>query len=243
MAVLCLPIPVAMTLRMSWARRFRVVVMLSAGGLATAASIIRLVLVVRLQESNDEPVDFIRFNLLGTDRAPSTAEPLQVPDPNPTNFELEARRYVLDGSDGMPLEVREYHLINMEGLASRRLRTSLPENDHVAIIVYTADQPKVDPLESWRDGSMFNSSLDPEDGQKDFISFAQYQSGRGLQTTDVDLEAAPDVEERTGMTNRVAHLLRSWFTPRRVLSGFRNFLSFAVVFLLVEYLAGILFSR
>lgn len=65
MAVLCLPIPVAMTLRMSWARRFRVVVMLSAGGLATAASIIRLILVVRLQESNDEPVDFIRFNLLG----------------------------------------------------------------------------------------------------------------------------------------------------------------------------------
>nr|XP_036588144.1 uncharacterized protein CTRU02_02156 [Colletotrichum truncatum]KAF6799285.1 integral membrane protein [Colletotrichum truncatum] len=66
LAVLCLPIPVALTLRMSWSKRLKVIAMLSAGGIATAASIIRMVLVVRLQKSNDEPVDFIRFNLLGT---------------------------------------------------------------------------------------------------------------------------------------------------------------------------------
>ncbi|KZL77827.1 integral membrane protein [Colletotrichum tofieldiae] len=66
LAVLCLPIPVAVTLRMSWSRRLRVMAMLSAGGIATAVSIVRMIIVIRLQESTDESVDFIRFNLLGT---------------------------------------------------------------------------------------------------------------------------------------------------------------------------------
>ncbi|TDZ54366.1 Satratoxin biosynthesis SC1 cluster protein 4 [Colletotrichum trifolii] len=66
LAVLCLPIPVAITLRMSWSKRLKVLAMLSAGGIATAASIVRMILVVGLQKSDDEPVDFIRFNLLGT---------------------------------------------------------------------------------------------------------------------------------------------------------------------------------
>ncbi|KAF6823098.1 integral membrane protein [Colletotrichum plurivorum] len=65
LAVLCLPIPVAVTLRMSWSKRLKVIAMLSAGGIATAASIVRMILVVQLQKSEDEPVDFIRFNLLG----------------------------------------------------------------------------------------------------------------------------------------------------------------------------------
>ncbi|GJC94480.1 integral membrane protein [Colletotrichum higginsianum] len=66
MAVLCLPIPVAVTLRMPWTRRLKVIAMLSAGGVATAASIVRMVIVIQLQKSNDQSVDFIRFNLLGT---------------------------------------------------------------------------------------------------------------------------------------------------------------------------------
>ncbi|TQN69657.1 hypothetical protein CSHISOI_05834, partial [Colletotrichum shisoi] len=66
LAVLCLPIPVAVTLRMSWTKRLKVIAMLSAGGVATAASIVRMVIVIQLQKSNDESVDFIRFNLLGT---------------------------------------------------------------------------------------------------------------------------------------------------------------------------------
>ncbi|KAK2738578.1 integral membrane protein [Colletotrichum kahawae] len=66
LAVLTIPIPVAVTLRMSWSKRLKVLAMLSAGGIATAASIVRMILVVQLQKSNDEPVDFIRFNLLGT---------------------------------------------------------------------------------------------------------------------------------------------------------------------------------
>ncbi|WQF80653.1 hypothetical protein CDEST_05667 [Colletotrichum destructivum] len=66
LAVLCLPIPVAVTLRMSWTKRLKVIGMLSAGGVATAASIVRMVIVIQLQKSNDQSVDFIRFNLLGT---------------------------------------------------------------------------------------------------------------------------------------------------------------------------------
>ncbi|KAK6227642.1 hypothetical protein QIS74_01197 [Colletotrichum tabaci] len=66
MAVLCIPIPVAVTLRMSWKKRIKVIAMLSSGGIATAASIIRLVLVIKLQNSHDETIDLIRFNLLGT---------------------------------------------------------------------------------------------------------------------------------------------------------------------------------
>ncbi|KAK1484206.1 hypothetical protein CCUS01_03918 [Colletotrichum cuscutae] len=50
-AVLCLLIPVALSLRMLWIKRLKVILMLSAGGVAIVASI---------------PVDFIRFNLLGT---------------------------------------------------------------------------------------------------------------------------------------------------------------------------------
>ncbi|KAK6221262.1 integral membrane protein [Colletotrichum tabaci] len=66
LAVLCLPIPVAVTLRMPWTRRLKVIAMLSAGGVATAASVVRMVIVIQLQKSNDQSVDFIRFNLLGT---------------------------------------------------------------------------------------------------------------------------------------------------------------------------------
>ncbi|WQF77239.1 hypothetical protein CDEST_02253 [Colletotrichum destructivum] len=66
MAVLCIPIPVAVTLRMSWKKRLKVIAMLSSGGIATATSVIRLVLVIKLQNSLDETVDLIRFNLLGT---------------------------------------------------------------------------------------------------------------------------------------------------------------------------------
>ncbi|KAK1974331.1 hypothetical protein LZ30DRAFT_740792 [Colletotrichum cereale] len=66
LAVLCLPIPAALSLRMSWSQRLKVIGMLSAGGIATAASIARMVIVIRLRETKDETVEFIRFNLLGT---------------------------------------------------------------------------------------------------------------------------------------------------------------------------------
>ncbi|KAK1957603.1 hypothetical protein LY78DRAFT_726882 [Colletotrichum sublineola] len=74
LAVLCLPIPAAVRLRMSWNRRLKVMAMLSAGGIATAASLVRMVIVIRLQASQDPTVDFIRFNLPGgTDNATDSA--------------------------------------------------------------------------------------------------------------------------------------------------------------------------
>ncbi|TLD21118.1 hypothetical protein PspLS_09269 [Pyricularia sp. CBS 133598] len=66
-AVLVIPIPASISLRMPWQRRFKVWSMLGLGGVATAASIVRLVVVfTSIQESEDQTVDFVRFNLLGT---------------------------------------------------------------------------------------------------------------------------------------------------------------------------------
>ncbi|KAK1574503.1 uncharacterized protein LY79DRAFT_652437 [Colletotrichum navitas] len=66
MAVLCLPIPVAVTLRMSWHKRLKVLAMLSSGGVATAASLARLVVVIKLEEADDATVSLMRVTLLGT---------------------------------------------------------------------------------------------------------------------------------------------------------------------------------
>ncbi|EHA55813.1 hypothetical protein MGG_10803 [Pyricularia oryzae 70-15] len=66
-AVLIIPIPATVSLRMPWQRRLKVWSMLGLGGVATAASIVRLVIVfTSIQESEDQTVDFVRFNLLGT---------------------------------------------------------------------------------------------------------------------------------------------------------------------------------
>ncbi|KAK2036614.1 hypothetical protein LZ31DRAFT_483269 [Colletotrichum somersetense] len=64
--ILCLPIPVALNLRMLWHQRLKVIAMLSSGGVATAASVTRLVISTKLQHSEDETIDHMRFNLLGT---------------------------------------------------------------------------------------------------------------------------------------------------------------------------------
>lgn len=64
-AVLCLPIPVAVTLRMSWHKRLKILAMLGSGGVATAASLVRLVVVIKLEESGDDTVSLIRVTLLG----------------------------------------------------------------------------------------------------------------------------------------------------------------------------------
>ncbi|TDZ16249.1 hypothetical protein Cob_v010881 [Colletotrichum orbiculare MAFF 240422] len=66
MAVLFLPVPVVMTLQMSWNKRLQVIAMLSSGGLAAVASLVRTILVIKLQTSQDETLDLVRFNLLGT---------------------------------------------------------------------------------------------------------------------------------------------------------------------------------
>jgi uncharacterized membrane protein YuzA (DUF378 family) len=64
-SILLLPIPATLYLRLSWQKKMKVIVMLGAGGLATVASIARMVLVLQLRDSVDATVDIIRFNLLG----------------------------------------------------------------------------------------------------------------------------------------------------------------------------------
>jgi hypothetical protein len=64
-SILLLPIPATVGLRLSWRKKVKVMVMLGAGGIATVASIARMVLVLRLPNSDDPTVDIIKFNLLG----------------------------------------------------------------------------------------------------------------------------------------------------------------------------------
>ncbi|GME26685.1 hypothetical protein GTA08_BOTSDO04140 [Neofusicoccum parvum] len=65
LAVLVLPIPASLSLRMPMAKKLKVWAMLGVGGIATGASFVRMYLVIKLQNSTDSTVDFVRFNLLG----------------------------------------------------------------------------------------------------------------------------------------------------------------------------------
>ncbi|KAI7782666.1 integral membrane protein [Diaporthe eres] len=66
LAVLLAPIPLVGALSMPWKQKLKVYLLLGAGGVATAASFVRMYLVIMLQRSDDQTVDFVRFNLLGT---------------------------------------------------------------------------------------------------------------------------------------------------------------------------------
>lgn len=64
-AVLIIPIPLVYTLQMSFKKRLRIMAMLGAGGIATGASVVRLVIVLSTNTSaGDETITFTRFNLL-----------------------------------------------------------------------------------------------------------------------------------------------------------------------------------
>lgn len=65
LAVLLAPVPVIRAIKMSFTQKLRVYLLLGAGGVATVASFIRMYLVIQLQESDDQTIDFVRFNLLG----------------------------------------------------------------------------------------------------------------------------------------------------------------------------------
>lgn len=64
-AVLALPIPATMSLRLPLRRRLRVWAMLGLGGVATLVSIVRMVVVIQMRGVTDQTVEFVRFNLLG----------------------------------------------------------------------------------------------------------------------------------------------------------------------------------
>ncbi|KAJ5465299.1 uncharacterized protein N7458_000985 [Penicillium daleae] len=63
--ILLLPLPLTMTLQISKKKKMRVIAILGAGGLAVAASIIRLVLIVLTGQSKDATLAFMRINMLG----------------------------------------------------------------------------------------------------------------------------------------------------------------------------------
>ncbi|KAJ5616245.1 hypothetical protein N7537_001359 [Penicillium hordei] len=65
MIVLILPLPLTLTLQISTKRKMRVRAILGAGGLAVAASIIRLALIVITGQSKDISRAFMRINMLG----------------------------------------------------------------------------------------------------------------------------------------------------------------------------------
>ena len=65
LAVLIIPIPLVWNLPIAFRKKLRIVAILGSGGIATAASVVRLVLAVH-QSSTDQTVQFTRFNLLGS---------------------------------------------------------------------------------------------------------------------------------------------------------------------------------
>lgn len=63
--ILLLPLPLTMSLQMSTKKKVRVMVLLGAGGLAVAATIVRLALIVTTGHSKDTTLAFMRINMLG----------------------------------------------------------------------------------------------------------------------------------------------------------------------------------
>ncbi|RDW68669.1 hypothetical protein BP5796_09326 [Coleophoma crateriformis] len=64
-SILVIPIPLVWAVKMPLKKKFKVLGLLGGGGIATAASIARLVMVVQLGNSPDLTYSIIRFNLLG----------------------------------------------------------------------------------------------------------------------------------------------------------------------------------
>ncbi|RYP36325.1 hypothetical protein DL767_003478 [Monosporascus sp. MG133] len=65
LAVLALPIPLILSTRLPLKKKMKIMLMLGTGGVATAASFIRMVIVLQLQKSNDRVLDIARCYLLG----------------------------------------------------------------------------------------------------------------------------------------------------------------------------------
>lgn len=63
--VLLLPLPLTLGLQMSWKRKLRVLLLLGAGGLAVASSIVRLVLIALIGQSKDMTVAFTKISMFG----------------------------------------------------------------------------------------------------------------------------------------------------------------------------------
>ncbi|KAF6833503.1 hypothetical protein CPLU01_05541 [Colletotrichum plurivorum] len=87
---------------------------------------------------------------------------IDAPDPNPTGRVLEARRFIIDGSDGLPPSALQYRLRSARRLASRQLRTSISKNDQEFYVVYTTEKT----LPSPKDGPSSPKVIDLEESQR-----------------------------------------------------------------------------
>ncbi|TQN65928.1 putative quinate permease, partial [Colletotrichum shisoi] len=65
--------------------------------------------------------------------------PPDIPDPNPTGVALEARRFVLDSTDGLPVKARKYRLKCVKRLRARQLWTSIKKDKRVVFVIYRTD--------------------------------------------------------------------------------------------------------
>lgn len=63
--VLILPLPLTLSLQMDWKRKLRVMLLLCAGGLAVASSIVRLALIAIIGQSKDLTVAFTKISMFG----------------------------------------------------------------------------------------------------------------------------------------------------------------------------------
>lgn len=63
--VLLLPLPLTLSLQMDWKRKLRVMLLLCAGGLAVASSIVRLILIAIIGQSKDLTVAFTKISMFG----------------------------------------------------------------------------------------------------------------------------------------------------------------------------------
>ncbi|BCS11098.1 hypothetical protein ALUC_40438A [Aspergillus luchuensis] len=65
MAILILPLPLTVGLQLPLKKKMRVMVVLGAGGLACASSIVRLILIILTGQSQDGTLAFMRINMFG----------------------------------------------------------------------------------------------------------------------------------------------------------------------------------
>lgn len=63
--ILILPLPLTLSLQMHWKRKLRVMLILCAGGLAVASSIVRLALIAVIGQSKDMTVAFTKISMFG----------------------------------------------------------------------------------------------------------------------------------------------------------------------------------
>ena len=64
LVILIVPIPLTWRLRMSWGKKLKIMLLLGAGGAATATTIYRLYAVVEFQKSTDVASDFVLLDIL-----------------------------------------------------------------------------------------------------------------------------------------------------------------------------------